>query len=84
MYQGNVTDFSVVSFTSVSQTFSTYDYREVEPFKGSQNSLGSSARLFGDDASEVGEHSKFLENGSFHSAPYTDTVDRMRGRSEIV
>lgn len=68
----------------VDSGFHDYQRREVEPFKGSQNSLGSSARLFGDDASEVGEHSKFLENGSFHSVPYTNTVDRLRGRSEIV
>lgn len=66
--------------------FHDYQRREIEPFKGSQNLLGSSTRLYGDDASDAGDHGgKFLENGSYRSTSYTDANDRqIKGRNEFV
>lgn len=68
-----------------SSGFHDYQRREIEPFKGSQDSLGSSARLFGDeDLSEIGDHKKSLENGSYLGLSSANTADRKRGRSEFI
>jgi receptor-type tyrosine-protein phosphatase zeta len=64
------------------------DYRrpESQPLRGSQGSLGSSAKLNSDDEASLNEYGdvdpgKFNEDGSFVGV-YTNTADRKKGRNE--